>query len=83
MILFSDLNVIMWFFSKNILVGWYFCFVSSHSSFSLRFPSHAYPFFLESTDLSTPLLAVPSKTLSLRFNAKNVCAVFKGVYDPF
>lgn len=72
------------FLKKNILLDWYFWFVSSHSSFSLHFSSLAFAFSFESIVLlSTPVLAVPSRTLILRFNAKSVRAVFKGVYDPF
>lgn len=42
-----------------------------------------FPFPLKVEFFCTPVLAVLSRTLILRSNAKNVCDVFKDVYSPF
>lgn len=71
-------------FKKPILLDVYFCFVSSHNSFTFNFSSLAFPSPSECIVLlSTPVLAAPSRILMLRFNARSVCAAPQGVYGPF
>lgn len=57
--------------------------MSSHNSFSLHFSSLTFPFSFKSRVFCTPVLAVLSRTLILRSNAKNMCDVFKDLYSPF
>lgn len=72
---FSGSNVIK---NKRIYIS-----ASSHNSFSFHFSTLAFPFSFENIVLCTPVLAVLSRTLILRFNAKSVCDAFKDIYTPF
>lgn len=75
MLQFSGPNVIK---KKRIYIS-----VSSHNSFSLHFSSLVFLFSNDCRVLCTPTLALLSRTLIPRFNAKSVCGVFKDIYTPF